>query len=277
MLSDVEELLYQRFVLHSRKLELVEKLNLKSYAKSLHTLNRIHFIITREIFVTRRLIKTLQATRYTEDIQQEFVLPICVQLQKIQALLMQEHSTLCKTNVLTYSFSSLQKLLTGKQGYFHKRVLVFKKLVNKELALYRLFFALSERLPKAYQVHEGQVQKSWRLVLELQREVHVLARAIGDTSLVRTQGEHILALIAQIQKSEIYEFVQQDVEYVKTKVTYVMKHPKENKLAYFLTTVYIIAPGTFELTGAILFFRYFGKYSLSKAKKFKVFRKASAP
>ncbi|MBI5798195.1 hypothetical protein HZA98_04810 [Candidatus Woesearchaeota archaeon] len=277
MLSDVEKLLYQRFVLHSHKLELVEELNLNSYAKSLHTLNRIHFIITREIFVTRRLIKTLQATTYTEDIRQDFVLLICAQLEKIQTMLVQEHSTLCQTNVLTYSFSALQKVLTGKQGYFHRRVRVFKKLVNKELVLYRLFFALSEKLPKAYQVPEGQVQKSWKLVLELQREVHVLAKAIGDTSLVRTQGEHILALIAQIQKSEIYEFVQQDVDYIKTKVTYVMKHPKENKLAYFLTTVYIIAPGTFELTGAILFFRYFGKYSLIQAKKFKVFRRASAP
>jgi hypothetical protein len=45
-----------------------------------------------------------------------------------------------------------------------------------------------------------------------------------------------------------------------------VKHPKENKLAYFLATVYIIAPLTFEMTGAILFFRYLGKYSISKGK-----------
>ena len=36
-----------------------------------------------------------------------------------------------------------------------------------------------------------------------------------------------------------------------------------------LGTFYIVSPGTFELTGVVLFFKYLGQYSMSTVKKLK--------
>jgi len=277
MSSDLEKLLYQRLVLHTKKFELLHALNLKSYVKSVHTLNRIHLILNREILVNRKICKHIQKQGYPKDIRKRFVEPVCRTLIAINTVLRKENTVLCQANVFTYSYSVAQKMLTGKQGYFHKRVRAFRRLAEKELALHSTFFQLSRKLPASYQINEDAVRGSWKLVADLQNELRTLAHAVGDTALVKKHGEHALILIGKIQKTEIYEFVQQDVTAIKARVKYVMAHPKENKLAYFLATVYIIAPGTFEMTGVILFFRYFGKYTLSKTRKLRTrFTKASA-
>jgi hypothetical protein len=160
-------------------------------------------------------------------------------------------------------------MLTGKQSTFHIQLQEFQKLSDRELALHQLFFELSQKLPKQYRVNEGEVRGNWKLVLQLQHELHRLGYALGDTALVQKHGDKALVLIAKIQGTEIYEFVQKDVVSLKQKVEYIMAHPKDNKLAYFLTTVYIVAPFTFEATGVILFFRYLGKYAVSKTKTFR--------
>ena len=269
MTPKIEKLLYQRYILHTKKVALLQELDIKSYVRSAPTLHALHSLISKEIHMNRKLSILLKKTSFPEDIEKEFVRPVYSRLAHINSILEKESFVLCRTNVFTYSYSVLQKLFTGKQKHFTRRLKTFKTLADKELALHDLFFTLSQKMPQVYQIPEKKVQNSWQLVSELQKELRKLGQVLGDTALVKKQGEYVLVLISQVQKAEIYEFVKEDVLYVKTKVEYIMAHPKENKLAYFLTTVYIVAPGTFEMTGVILFFRYLGKYTLSQTKKLK--------
>lgn len=118
-----------------------------------------------------------------------------------------------------------------------------------------------------YKKYKKDFKSSFKLLVELQNELKRFKDLAGNSELVKKQGEKVLKTIGAIQKTEIYGFIEQDVLYIKGKVEYIVKHPKENKLAYFLATVYIIAPFTFETTGVILFFRYLGKYTISRTKK----------
>ena len=270
MHKDLEKLLYRRFLLHSKKFQLLQGLDLTHYVRSARTLHHIRSLLTKEIAVNIHLIRFLQKESFSPQMHRDFVDPICMQLQEINMVLARERVTLSRIHLFSYSYATLEKMLTGKSIYFSTQLRTFQKLTDKELALHQIFFQLSRKLPKEYQVSEREVRGSWKLVAQLQEELKKIAYALGDTTLVKKHGESALALISQIQKTEIYEFVQQDVLYVQEKVRYVMAHPKENKLAYFLTTVYIIAPGTFEMTGVILFFRYLGKYTLKKRKFTKV-------
>ena len=243
-------------------------MNVKSYIDSVKTLNKIHLIINREILLNKRLYKHFQNDEFPEEIKKNFIKSAGSVLLKINLLLVQENAVLCKTNVFSYSYSVVQKIVTGKQGYFHKKIKQFHRLAKKELNLHMELFLLSQKMGK-YSVDSEKVRNSWNLVKALQEELQKLSRSIGDSELVHKHGEHVLVLIEKIKKQEIYDFIKQDVKYTQEKVEFIMAHPKDHKLAYFLTTVYIVAPFTFEMTGVILFFRYLGKYTLGKTKKFK--------
>ena len=269
MLLEIEKLLYQRYILHIKKFELMRELHPQSYMRSAKTLNKIHIILTKEILVNKKLIRLLGQSSFPKEIQESFVDPICSGLREITYVLIEENTVLCQTNVFALGYSYIQKLATGKQGYFQRQLRSFRQLAEKELLFHQKIFELSHVLPQSYRVNEQKVRHSWKLVHQLQEELHVLAKSIGNTALVKKHGDHILVLISQIQKTEIYEFIAQDILYIKGRVEYIMTHPKEHKLAYFLTTVYIVAPFTFEMTGVILFFRYLGKYTVSKTKKFR--------
>ena len=128
---------------------------------------------------------------------------------------------------------------------------------------------MSEELPKKYQLDNKNFKKSWKLLLQLQKELQKLTKNVGNSKVVKLHAERILVIISSLQKTELYEFIKSDIEFIKKKVKYIVDNPKESKLAYALATVYIVSPGTFEMTGAVLFFRYLGKYTISKAKKIK--------
>ena len=266
MHKELEKLLYRRFLLHSQKFHLLQELDLKNYVRCAGTLHRIRSLLAKEITVNVELIRFLQKENFSQHMYIDFFDPICTQLQEINMVLAQERVILSRIHLFSYSYATLEKMLTGKSHSFYTQLRHFQKLTDKEFTLHQIFFELSRKLPKAYQVPEKEVRGSWKLVAQLQEELKKIAYALGDTTLVKKHGESALALISQIQKTEIYEFVQQDVLFIQEKVRYIMAHPKENKMAYFLTTVYIIAPGTFEMTGVILFFRYLGKYTLKKVK-----------
>ncbi len=268
MFEDIEKLLYQRYVLHTQKFGLVRGLDPTSYMNSVKTLNRIHLILNREILLNKKLYTLLQKEQFPEKVQKKFVKDAGEILLHINRLLVQENAVLCRTNVFSYSFSAAQKIVTGKQGYFQKKLKQFHRLAQKELVLHQDLFLLSQSLGE-YSVDQEKVRRSRRLVKDLKEELGKLARSVGDSALVQKHGEHVLVLIGKLKKTEIYDFIQQDVKYIQTKVEYVMAHPKEHKIAYFLTTVYIVAPFTFEMTGVILFFRYIGKYTLIKTKTLK--------
>ena len=266
MQKEIEQLLYERYALHSKRFELLQYLDLKNYPRSARTISVIYNLLQKEIKINLRLIRVLEKEKFPVEIQKLFIHPICIRLQEINAVLSRERVLLSQIHIFSYSYAALQKAITGRQGIFYLQLKEFQKLTDKELALHQIFFDLSQKLPEKYKVSEESVRSSWKLVLQLQNELHRLGYALGDTALVKKHGDKALVLISQIQQSEIYVFIQKDITSIQKKVEYIMAHPKENKLAYFLTTVYIVAPFTFETTGVILFFRYLGKYALIKAK-----------
>lgn len=261
MFEDLEKLLYQRFLLHSMKFALLKKIKIKRYFNSVSVLGQVHLIIKKEVSANKKICKYLEKKHFNEDIKEKFVNPICFNLSEINKILLEESNILYKTNFFMYS-------ILGKK-YFKKKLAKFKVLTEKEIELNRIFFDLSKKLPKNYQINEKEVKSELKLLLDLQEELKKLRSSIGNSELVQKHGEKVLVIAKQVQKTEIYGFIEKDVNFIREKVGYVVKHPNENKLIYFLTAVYVVAPLTFEMTGAILFFKYLGKYTISKAKKFR--------
>ena len=99
-------------------------------------------------------------------------------------------------------------------------------------------------------------RKELFLVKRLNNELKKLKKSIDNRKQLVLESRHILLIISRLEKTEIYWFIREDIEKIKKNIRKLRKNPKNRGLIYFLTSVYIVAPFTFEATGVIMFFRY---------------------
>ena len=256
MYKKLERLLLQRLVLNHKKYKLVKKLEKASFFERLSVLGKIHLIINKQLSLNKKVRKSLLKVDRSLI---KIIEPVYSVLQEAYVILDKQNKVFYKINFLT--------LLSG--GYFRNCLKEYHGLYSQEINLNHMFVEnkLFSFLPENYD--PKKLKNAWKLLLELQSELRFMVRNVGNTRLVKAHGKHALKLISLIQKTELYGFIKNDVEFVKTKVKLMIKNPKENKLAYVLGTFYIVSPGTFELTGAVLFVKYIGQYSFTKVKKLK--------
>ncbi len=108
--------------------------------------------------------------------------------------------------------------------------------------------------------------KERELLLKLNNEIKKLGKSVDNRRKIILESRQILAIINQLEKTDIYWFVKEDVEKIKKYIKKVNKNPKNKGIVSILTSVYIVAPFTFEATGVVLFFRYMWRYFFKKGK-----------
>tara|TARA_Y100000310_G_C20674203_1_gene811989 strand:+ start:1574 stop:2374 length:801 start_codon:yes stop_codon:yes gene_type:complete len=261
MFATLDKLLLERFILGQKKYGLIKNLDKKSYMNSLSLLNKIKWIIAKEIKVNFLIGQKLKG--FDRELV-EMIEPVYVNLVEINHILKEQNKILYKLNFFSMVYSRL-----FNNAYFERTVNDFEAYYGQEVKLNELFLEkdILNLLPKKYRLDKKKLRDSLKLVKKLQVEVHKLGKSVGNRRLVKLHSDKALELISKVQKTELYGFIKQDVQFVKTKVGYMVKNPKENKVAYALGTFYIVSPLTFEATGVVLFFRYLGKYSVSKVRK----------
>lgn len=105
-------------------------------------------------------------------------------------------------------------------------------------------------------IYKHKFSRERNLILRLNNELKKLKRYSDDRRKILLESRHILFIINQLEKTDVYWFVKGDIIKVKNYLQKIKKNPKNKGLIYVLTSIYIVAPGTFEATGIILFFRY---------------------
>ena len=109
---------------------------------------------------------------------------------------------------------------------------------------------------KAFFRYISKFRRELKLVSRLNRELRKLKESVDSRRKIILESRHILLIIKQLERTDLYWFIKDDIIKIKKYIKRVRKNPKNKGLVYFLTSVYIISPGTFERTGIILFFRY---------------------
>jgi hypothetical protein len=119
-----------------------------------------------------------------------------------------------------------------------------------------------------FSAYKHRFSRERNLILRLNNELKKLKRYSDDRRKILLESRHILFIIKQLEKADVYWFIKEDIIKIKNYLKKVRKNPKNKNLIYILASVYIVAPGTFEATGIILFFRYvwrlFGRYFLKR-------------
>ena len=106
--------------------------------------------------------------------------------------------------------------------------------------------------------------KERNLLLKLNNELRKLKYSVNNRKKIILESRQILLIINQLEKADIYWFIKEDIKKIKRYIKKLRKNPKNKGLVYFLTSVYIVAPFTFEATGVIMFFRYMWRYFFKK-------------
>jgi len=104
------------------------------------------------------------------------------------------------------------------------------------------------------------------LIIDLNRELRKLKKSVNNRRKILLESRHILYIISRLEKTDIYWFINDDISRIKNYIKKLMKNPRNKGIIYIITSIYIVAPGTFEATGIILFFRYIWRYIFKKRK-----------
>lgn len=140
----------------------------------------------------------------------------------------------------------------------------FKEACREEVEQSKFFSKiLKETITniKGIQIPEEEFKEGKLLLNQAQKTYAELIKAVGNVKKVQQKATELILINTKIKKTKLYEFIKYDVDFVMDKAKYALQHPKESKLKFILAGAYIVSPGTFELTGVFLFFRYLTKYA----------------
>jgi len=126
-----------------------------------------------------------------------------------------------------------------------------------------------KRLKKRYEFFKEleKNRKDKKLFLQIIKKYDEVIAARGDKKKLRLKAKEYFIVKTRFEKTKLYDYIKYDAKVIDAKVKEMMKHPKDHKIGYLLASFYIVSPGTFELTGVFLFFRYIGKYIWDIKKK----------
>lgn len=146
----------------------------------------------------------------------------------------------------------------------------FKESCRQEVEQSRFFSKILKETVthlEGVEVPKEEFKQGKMLVAQAQKTYIELIKAVGNVKKVQQKSKELLLIGNKLKKTKLYGFIKYDVDLIIDKSMYMMKNPKESKLKFVLASAYIVSPGTFELTGVYLFFRYMNKYIKLKKDK----------
>ncbi|PIN80141.1 hypothetical protein COV16_01415 [Candidatus Woesearchaeota archaeon CG10_big_fil_rev_8_21_14_0_10_34_8] len=247
----------------------------KNYFSVYHAVIYLRDIIKQEIFLNKRIIKKIHRIYKRKTKEEHIFYELAETTNDLLETLQDELDILKEVGIISIIKNKI--IFYKKHSFLRKKCLDFKKVFDKEQEINKnLTQQLYDKNMELYGLKASKkknLKEYMGLLLEAQKLLISFRSSIGNKEKVLKVGKDLLKVLDKVQNTDLYEFVQQDVNAIKNKVKFVMAHPKQHKLTYLFTSFYIISPGTFELTGAILAVRYMTKYTIKKTKNIKSFSK----
>lgn len=283
MASHLDALLKKKVSLRRKKYNLALKFYSRHYLLAYASIKSLLFILRKEKSINREIIAELDKMH-----KQHFqVVPLMLDLHsyvsRLGIILDDESKILKELSILPVSPKNISVYISKKNTarFFREKLQKFKDKLNEEEDVNKKFvesidlhtLKLAEKIP-GFLEKQRELSESWKLLRVLQSLYGRVLYEI-DPIKARKEAAEILAIMDKLKNTELYGYLRSDFETVRKKVTIILKNPKEHKLASVLAGAYLIAPGTFELTFAILMARYAGKYAKKRFSKKRFFKKAS--
>ncbi|MFH1455667.1 MAG: hypothetical protein ABIF40_01835 [archaeon] len=272
----LENVLKHMLLLDAKKYRLLAKIyeNEQSSSNIHKNVDALKDTIKKQLRNKERLVWALDHLRINKKIKKQMIEPIVETIGKLTAIEKEQYKlinevTFAKiiTHKIRNTFSFNKKTFFLHQGRLFKRHYKREIELNRKIA-HNIQHNIHSYTPlKKFDKEKEKFYKSFKLLRQIQEELRELERTRKNVNLVQKHAQQILHLIEKVQHTLVYEFIEDDINKLKVRIEYVLDNPNESKMTYFLTSIYLVSPGTFELTFIILFIRYSAKYAIAKTKR----------
>jgi len=285
MASKLDKLLKRKVALRRKKYHLALKfyISKKPYIFAYKSISSLIFIISKEKLINKAILAELKCIH-----KQHFpVMPLMHDLHehvsKLAIALNDEARVLRGISILPISKRKIFLFVSKEKSrsFIKERLQRFKTKLGVEEKINNSFIErvnhhtekMAARIP-AFAEKQKELAEERRLIGRLQ-SLYGKALYEPDPGKARKEALAILSLINKLKKTELYGYLREDFNIIRNKAVQIAKNPKENKLASVIAGAYIISPGTFELTFAVLMARYATKYAKRRFSKKGRFRRAA--
>jgi len=272
-MKSLGKLLEKRLRLHSKKYALISTIfyQKSSYLIIYKAASQLRLVILKEIALNKRIAKRIvKLSKRAKGNAKKFIDSLAIAVHELTSVLYEEFLLLGELGLFNILMFNIEVFFfkDSKRGFFAKKCSKFTNALEEENRLSKKFADLARKADaKWFRNERRRFYSAKRLIRQLHEVNKKLAKSVGNIKLVKQYSSEILGLIEKLQNTDIYEFIKDDVDMFQKKVLYAMKHPKDHKFAYVLISAYIVAPGTFEITFAILFAKYITKYAIKTVKR----------
>ncbi|MDI6737698.1 MAG: hypothetical protein QME12_04250 [Nanoarchaeota archaeon] len=146
-------------------------------------------------------------------------------------------------------------------------------LLKKEQELVLGLEKLSEqKLPAmkkkaVIRLSKKQAAYAAKAISSVNKSLRDVSNAVGNRKEVQKTTKLLLKHLARLQHTEVYGFLKEDAINIKKAARLILENPREARLKQMLAGIYLVAPFSFDATGAVIFLRCAVKYANKKSKR----------
>lgn len=246
----------------------------KTYFEIYHSVLLLKKTLLDEIDINKQIVRKIRRMYIASRESMPYLYSLEGITNKLIRILEEEYEVVKDIGITSVALHDYKVMFskTYKHSYLTHQCLRFKETFDKETIINQEL--IEELYAKNIELHglsgfkreRRKFMDMRRLLVDSQRLLKLFVKSIGNNEAMMMTGRQLLKLLDQLQKTEVYEFVHQDITAIKKKIKYVMEHPMESKLTTLFTGIYLITPGSFETTTTILTLRCLTKYTIKKSK-----------
>jgi len=244
--------------IHKRKWHLFYRLfSKKTNRLIMHAvLQRINLAIASQLRLLKKLEKASAEKQLLNELKKV--------LEKQKKLLSKARITKIVSNKYMQVISSIEDEAIS---LLKKEEHLLSKLENKSF--------VKPKKPDMIRLNKKQAEQAAKIIFAINKTINQASNAFGNRKEVQKAAKLLLKHLARLQHTEVYGFLKGDANKIKKAAKAILENPRETKIKSVLASLYLIAPFTFDATGAVIVLRYAAKYANKKSKKLQARIKAA--
>ncbi|MFH1065597.1 MAG: hypothetical protein V1734_03790 [Nanoarchaeota archaeon] len=208
-------------------------------------LQRLHLAIASQLRMLHRLEKTNGSA-----------------LNEFKKVLEQQKTLLSKAKLVKIASDKYLQVISSIE---EEAISLLKKEEHLLSKMENNTFVRSKK-PQIIKLNKKQAEQAAKIIFAINNTIHQASNAVGNRKEVQKTTKLLLKHLARLQHTAVYGFLKEDAEKIRKTAKQILENPSETKLKHMLASLYLVAPFTFDATGAVIFLRYAAKYAHKKSK-----------
>ncbi|MEK6864685.1 MAG: hypothetical protein AABX27_05295 [Nanoarchaeota archaeon] len=183
-------------------------------------------------------------------------------LNELKKVLEQEKKLLSKAKLTAIASKGYMQTISSIEDeailLLRKEEHLLSKLENNNF--------VKPKKPQIIKLNKKQAEQAARIIFAINKTIKQAGNAVGNRKEVQKTTKILLKQLARLQHTEVYGFLREDAGNIRKAAKQMLQNPSETRIKSVLASLYLVAPFSFDATGAVVVLRYAAKYANKKSK-----------